>query len=153
MTTHPLQFGRHPQTAAQGQAKAAKLARGYFMPQKSLAQSRAGQQHEALVKNTEQWVAQTFYGEMLKQMRNSPFRSKMFDGGEAGKTFNQMYDSQLAGHLSRGAGKKLVDAIVHKIEAGRAYAANSKNSAHQKQHRIHAPQLTPAMMARVGANP
>jgi Rod binding domain-containing protein len=156
MTTHPLQFGKHslPPGHAQGKSAGTQLARGYFMPKQWATQANAEKQHEAVVKNTEKWVAQTFYGEMLKQMRNSPFRSKMFDGGEAGKTFNQMFDSELAGHLSRGAGKKLVDTIVKKIEAGKAYAANStSNPVTKKQPRIHSAQLTPAMMARVGVNP
>jgi Rod binding domain-containing protein len=159
MTTHPLQFGKHPHAPGHSQGKSAgKLARGYFMPKKSATQSNAEKQHAALVQNTEKWVAQTFYGEMLKQMRNSPFRSKMFDGGEGGKTFNQMFDSELAGHLSRGAGKKLVDTIVKKIEhpngeskaAADAYAAQSLK---RKQPKVHAAKLTPAMMARVGVNP
>jgi Rod binding domain-containing protein len=162
MTTHPLQFGRHHQPAGRPQGpsggKGTQLARGMFMPSKSTTQTRAEKDHQALVNNTEKWVAQTFYGEMLKQMRNSPFRSKMFDGGEAGKTYNQMFDSELAGHLSRGAGKKLVDAIVDKIEhpQGKSKAAvdaYNAQSLRQRQHKVHAAVLTPAMMAKVGVNP
>ncbi len=74
-------------------------------------------QHEKLVKQTQKWVAQTFYGTMLKQMRDSPFKSEIFDGGRGGQAFASMYDQQLADHMSRGAGQKLVNAIVHHIEA------------------------------------
>src|SRR3984957_10571743 len=74
-----------------------------------------------LVKQAEKWVAQTFYGTLLKQMRESPFKSKLFSGGEGGDAFSGLYDQQLADHMSKGAGGKLVDAIVHKIEGAKAY--------------------------------
>ncbi|HEX3357955.1 MAG TPA: rod-binding protein [Tepidisphaeraceae bacterium] len=76
--------------------------------------------HEQLVKQTQKWVAQTFYGTMLKQMRDSPFKSKIFDGGRGGEAFGAMYDQQLAERMARGAGSKLVDTIVHHIEANAA---------------------------------
>ena len=47
-------------------------------------------------------VAQTFYGTMLKQMRNSPFKSKLFDGGRGGEAFASMFDQHLADRMSRG---------------------------------------------------
>src|SRR5215210_6781596 len=34
----------------------------------------ANSQHEKLVKQTRNWVAQTFFGTLLKQMENSPFK-------------------------------------------------------------------------------
>jgi Rod binding domain-containing protein len=79
-----------------------------------------GDQHQQLINQTEKWVAQTFYGELLKQMRESPFRSDMFEGGNGGKTFETLLDQRLADHMSRHAGGKLVKAIVRKIEAGQA---------------------------------
>ena len=72
--------------------------------------------HGKLVRTTEKWVAQTFYGEMLKQMRESPFRSELFDGGRGGQAFAQMFDQKIAERISRGAGGKLVNSIVKKIE-------------------------------------
>lgn len=74
-------------------------------------------QHEKLVKQTQNWVAQTFFGTLLKQMRESPFKSDMMDGGRGGKAFGSMYDQQLAERMSRGAGSNLVNSIVHRIEA------------------------------------
>src|SRR3954469_2157674 len=79
----------------------------------------AGTQHEQLVKQTQSWVAQTFFGTMLKQMRESPFKSDLFDGGRGGQAFGSMYDQHLAERMSRGAGTGLVNAIVHRLE-GRA---------------------------------
>jgi Rod binding domain-containing protein len=81
----------------------------------------AGQtQHDKLVKQTQNWVAQTFFGTLLKQMEDSPFKSEMFSGGRGGEAFSSLYHQRLAEHMSRGAGNKLVKAIVRKIEAKQA---------------------------------
>jgi hypothetical protein len=61
--------------------------------------------HDALVQQTQKWVAQTFFGPMLKQMRQSPFHSTLLDGGRGGEAFSQLYD---------------------KIEAKNAYAKQSR---------------------------
>ncbi len=76
--------------------------------------------HAQLVKQTQKWVSQTFFGEMLKQMRNSPFKSELFSGGRGGQAFNEMYDQRLADRMSKASGAKLVKAIVKKIEAAGA---------------------------------
>src|SRR6266404_402001 len=78
-------------------------------------------QHDQLVKQTQKWVAQTFYGTLLKQVRQSPFHSKLFDGGRGGQAFGSLYDQQMAEHMARGTGSKLVNSIVRKIEAKQAY--------------------------------
>ena len=65
-------------------------------------------------------MAQTFFGTLMKQMHESPFKSKLFDGGRGGQAFGQMYDQRLVEHMSRGTGNKLVNAIVRKIEAKNA---------------------------------
>ena len=73
--------------------------------------------HDQLVKNARVWVAQTFYGEMLKQMRNSPFKSDMLDGGRGGQAFTNQLDQKLAERMASGhAGDRVVQAIVRKIE-------------------------------------
>jgi Rod binding domain-containing protein len=77
--------------------------------------------HERVVQQTQKWVAQTFYGTLLKQVRQSPFHSEKFEGGRGGEAFGSLYDQHLADHMARGAGKKLVDAIARKIEANKAY--------------------------------
>jgi Rod binding domain-containing protein len=62
-------------------------------------------------------VAQTFYGQMLKQMRSSPFKSEMFDGGRGGQAFMSQLDQHLAERMSRSsAGERLARAIVRKFE-------------------------------------
>jgi Rod binding domain-containing protein len=78
-------------------------------------------EHEKLVKQTQTWVSQTFFGTLLKQMRNSPFKSELFEGGKGGETFAALQDQHLAEHMTRGAGAKLVNGIVRRIEANAAY--------------------------------
>jgi Rod binding domain-containing protein len=92
------------------------------------AKAAAAVRHKALVKQTEKWVAQSFYGTMLKQMRKSPFHSELFDGGRGGQVFHEMLDQKLADHMSRGAAPKLVNAIVQKIERGKASASYMNHS-------------------------
>src|SRR5262245_29236077 len=81
----------------------------------------------ALEKQASGWVSQTCFGTLLKQRRESPFRSGLFDGGRGGQAFGSLYDQHLAEHMSRGAGKKLVRAIVRKLEANRAYSKQRPN--------------------------
>jgi hypothetical protein len=84
------------------------------------------QQHKALVKNAQKWVAQTFYGTLLKQSHESPFKDKMFSGGRGGEAFGSMLDGQLAERMARGSGNKLVNAIVGKIERANHISTGKK---------------------------
>jgi Rod binding domain-containing protein len=116
--------------------QAAMFGRGRMAARHGLGAS----QHDQLVKQAEKWVAQTFYGTLLKQMRDDPFHSDLFDGGKGGKAFEQVLDQRLADHMSRGAGGKLVRAIVHKIEsaqAARKYAQASHKQAAVPRSRQH----------------
>lgn len=56
-------------------------------------------------------VAQTFYGPMLKQMRDSPFKDEIFSGGRGGEAFSSLLDQQLTARMGRG-NDPLVNAIV-----------------------------------------
>lgn len=78
-------------------------------------------QHEQLVRQTQKWVAQTFFGTLMKQMEQSPFKSDLFSGGRGGEAFSPLYHQQLVDRMSRSAGDKLVNAIVRRIEATSAY--------------------------------
>lgn len=77
--------------------------------------------HEELTRQAQQWVGQTFFGVLLKQMRESPFRSDLFEGGRGGQAFGPLFDQKLIDHMSRGTNHNLVRAIVRKMEAGAAY--------------------------------
>src|SRR5690348_1911041 len=41
----------------------------------------ARSQHDQLTEQARKWVAQTFFGTLLKQMSDSPFKSELFSGG------------------------------------------------------------------------
>jgi Rod binding domain-containing protein len=88
-------------------------------------------QHDQLVKTARVWVAQTFFGEMLKQMHNSPFKTEMTSGGRGGEAFQSQLDQHLAERMARsGAGERLVQSIVRKIEhrTGDTYVASRARS-------------------------
>src|SRR5437762_1958417 len=109
--------------------------------------------HAQLVHHTQVWVAQTFFGTLLKQMHESPFRSEMFDGGRGGQVFSGLYDQHLCERMARGAGGTLVRAIVRKIEAKRAYAEQAKEpraSAHRHPERTREGSRAPARLSNSG---
>lgn len=79
--------------------------------------SDAAAQHDQLVHTARTWVAQTFFGQMLKQMRNSPFKSELLEGGRGGQVFQAQLDQKLAERMSSaGAGDRLVRNIVKRLE-------------------------------------
>ena len=106
----PLHPGRTPRAAVRS-LTAGDLIPGVRSP--GAPQTR----HDRLVDQTRNWVAQTFFGTLLKQMENSPFRSDLFSGGRGGQAFSSLYHQQLAQRIAHGAGTKLVNAIVRKIES------------------------------------
>jgi Rod binding domain-containing protein len=83
-------------------------------------------EHEKIEETARKWVAQTFYGTMLKQMRESPFKSEIFSGGRGGQAFSSLLDQHLAEHMTRGTGNKLVNAIARKLEAAGNYQKQSR---------------------------
>ena len=58
---------------------------------------------------------------MLKQMRNSPFKSELFEGGRGGQAFSPLLDQHLAEHMTRATDNQLVNAIARKLEGRAAY--------------------------------
>lgn len=125
----PSDFARvlgSPQTKGNSQ-EMRELAPVDYVPGAKTAAPRT--QHQQLTEQAQKWVAQTFFGTLLKQMRDSPFKSKMFSGGRGGEAFSSLYDQHLADHMSRGAGAKLVRGIVRQIEGRSAY---KKQAAQEK---------------------
>ncbi|MBA3273365.1 MAG: rod-binding protein, partial [Chthoniobacterales bacterium] len=87
------------------------------------AQSGLDARHQAEV-----FVSQAFFGTMLRQMRESPFKSDLFEGGRGGQAFGSLYDQHLAERMASGAGQKLVNSIVRKLEAKKAYEQTLRGS-------------------------
>jgi Rod binding domain-containing protein len=82
--------------------------------------------HQQLRSAAEKLVAQTFFGTLLKQMHESPFRSKIFDGGRGGQAFSSLYNQVLSERMSHsGTAGKLVDSIVRRNERAAAYQKQS----------------------------
>lgn len=71
---------------------------------------------EQLTKQAERLVAQTFFGTLLRQMNNSPFKSEMFSGGRGGEAFGSLYNQHLADRMAHAAGRSLVRSIVRHLE-------------------------------------
>ena len=85
---------------------------------------------EQIIEQARKWVAQTFFGTLMKQMRNSPFKSPLFEGGRGGQAFGELYDQHLVDHMSRGVGNKLVASMVRSIvDAPKRQNDNAKAAA------------------------
>jgi Rod binding domain-containing protein len=97
-------------------------------PQHSPQKKQKLDPHDPLVQQAQKLVSQTFYGTLLKQARNSPFKSEIFDGGRGGQAFGEMLDQHLADHMSRSTGSKLVGALAHKLSANGAYKKHKSPS-------------------------
>jgi Rod binding domain-containing protein len=150
MQTHSIQFGQHKSHSRKmenAQAHARKVGGRFVM---SHPKSSGDPDHDALVKQTQKWVSQTFYGEMLKEMRKSPFKDKVLSGGQGGEAFTQMFDQHMADKMAKGTGKKLVDAIVNKIESGKAHGAPGHHAKPPHHNKIKAPAMSPTLRAKMG---
>jgi len=110
----PLDLSRTPRVAPR------HLAAGDLSPAARLTKPTSSE-HQRITKQTEKWVSQTFFGTLLKQMEDSPFKSELFSGGRGGQAFSSMYHQHLADRIARGAGQKLVKSVVRRIEANAAY--------------------------------
>jgi Rod binding domain-containing protein len=89
-----------------------------YPPQAAQNKSPGQIQHEQLTNAAQKWVAETFFGTLLKQMHNSPFKSELFSGGRGGEAFSSLYDQHLADRMARASGRRLADSIVKRIEKG-----------------------------------
>jgi Rod binding domain-containing protein len=102
-------------------------------------------QHQKLQKQAQRFVAQTFYGTLLKQMRESPFRDPRFDGGRGGQAFNEMLDAHLSERMAGGTNNQLVHSIAQKLDLQRARDGSG--------HFIREPYRHHAKAARTAADP
>jgi len=118
----PLDLSRKPHGTTR------QLAPRDLSPEARLMKA-APTQHDRIRMQTEKWVSQTFFGTLLKQMDDSPFKSELFSGGRGGQAFSSLYHQQLADRIARGAGHKLVNTIVRRIEAKQAYQKQQGSAA------------------------
>jgi Rod binding domain-containing protein len=81
--------------------------------------------HQHLTRQAQKLVSQTFFGTLLKQMHESPFKSPLLDGGRGGQAFQPLMDQHLADRMARASGKKLVRGIVRQLEGREEYRKQS----------------------------
>lgn len=65
-----------------------------------------------------EFVAQTFFLPLMRQVRETAFTSetsKMLNGGRGGDAFRSMLDEVRARNLANGPGSDLAEAIVRKL--------------------------------------
>lgn len=80
---------------------------------------------EKLRRTVQEFLGQAFYGPMMRQMRESPFKSDKFEGGRGGAAFSSLLDQTLiqrAAQGSGGIGGNLADAMVRKFSVMAAAA-------------------------------
>ena len=65
----------------------------------------------------QEWVAQTFFGTLLKQARTGSLgpQDSPLSGGRGGEAFSGLFDQHMARSAAGGVGGRLVDSIVDRI--------------------------------------
>ena len=75
--------------------------------------------HQKVQKQAQKLVADAFYGTLMRQMHNSPFKSELFSGGRGGEAFQSLLDQRLSDHMAAATNNPLVHAITHRLERPR----------------------------------
>ena len=73
-------------------------------------------QHQKIQKQAQKLVADAFYGTLMRQMHDSPFKSDLFSGGRGGEAFQGLLDQKLSDHMAAATHNPLVHAITHTLE-------------------------------------
>ena len=76
--------------------------------------------HQKIQKQAQKLVADAFYGTLMKQMHDSPFKSELFSGGRGGEAFQGLLDQKLSDHMAAATHNPLVHAITHTLERPRS---------------------------------
>ena len=79
----------------------------------------AAKHTEQLTHQAQKLVAQTFYGTLMKQMHDSPFKSQLMDGGRGGQAFQPLMDQHLIDRMAKASGRKagkLIRSVVRRLD-------------------------------------
>ncbi len=60
------------------------------------------------------FVGKTFYGQMLKSMRQTVGKPAYFDGGQTEEVFRSQLDEQLADHMTKASADKFADPMFRR---------------------------------------
>lgn len=96
----------------------APVGRGFdsLLTKASQAAAHAGRAKDQKLRHaSEQLVADALIQPVLKQMRDSPFRVKMFQGGQAAKAFEQQLDMILSDRIVHSARFPIVNAVYKSL--------------------------------------
>ncbi len=83
---------------------------------------------KTLRKTAEQLVATTFVMPMLAKMREDPFKSDLFHGGQTEEIFGQQLDTLLSERIVAKADFSIVDAVYRSVAQRAASAASTSNT-------------------------
>ncbi|NJL32278.1 MAG: hypothetical protein HC898_12040 [Phycisphaerales bacterium] len=80
------------------------------------ATDRLPQSREELVRQTaEELVSTALVKPLLGQLRNDPFKSELFHGGQAEDAFGEQMDTLLADRMVKGTRLPVVDAVYRTL--------------------------------------
>ena len=119
----PLDLSRKPHGTTR------QLAPRDLSPEARLMKA-APTQHDRIRKQTEKWVSQTFFGTLLKQMGESPFKSELFSGGRGGEAFQGLYNQQLVDRSFHIRPRDLAGIALEDILRGSAHQLLDKRRRH-----------------------
>ena len=111
----------HPLSSLGKQSDAAAAQHGVSGEQLQSLGQRVEQGGEAgeLQEKFQDFVGQTFFGEMIKSLRTSQKGSAYFNGGRAEEIFQGQFDQQMAEHLSDASAKSIADPMFKLFQLGR----------------------------------
>ncbi len=79
---------------------------------KNYAAQASSEDREKLLKNVREFVGQTFFGTLMKQMRSEMNPDNPFNGGKAGKTFRTQLDQTLISRWAESSRFEVADKIA-----------------------------------------
>lgn len=65
------------------------------------------------------FVGQTYFGQMIKSLRSAQEGAAYFNGGQAEKIFQGQFDQMLSEHLSEASAKSIADPMFQLFQLGR----------------------------------
>lgn len=110
--TSPATIAGHAQAPTARSAFATLFQKQFDSTHSNAHLAKPTEQEAALRKWASTVVNKFFIGTMLKQMRESPFKTELFGVGKGGEGYQGMMDQQLAEHAGQNVAKTLVDSIV-----------------------------------------
>ncbi len=76
------------------------------------AATASPEEQDRLLKNIREFVGQTFYGALMKQMRSEMNPDNPFNGGRAGRTFQTQLDQTVISRWAESSRFEVADAIA-----------------------------------------